>query len=84
MLDNRDVPERLLVFDIALTTANASDESLLGFLQGHMAGHFVDHFIIISFHWKLKGKYLYEIHRGGVRSMAGMLVMSKWQCNANQ
>lgn len=84
MLDNRNIPERLLVFDKALTTANASDESLLGFLQAHMAGLLVDHFISISFHWKLKGKYLYEIHGGGGRSAAGMLVMGKWQCDRNQ
>lgn len=45
MLDNRNVSERLLGFDIALTTANASDESLLGFLQAHMAEFSVHDFI---------------------------------------
>lgn len=45
MLDNRNVSERLLGFDIALTTANASDESLLGFLQAHMAELSVHDFI---------------------------------------
>lgn len=33
MLGNRNVPEGLLGFDIALTMANASDESLLGFFK---------------------------------------------------
>lgn len=61
MLDNRNVSERLLGFDIALTTANASDESLLGFLQAHTAELLVHRFISIIFHWKLKGKYLHAI-----------------------
>lgn len=83
MFDNRNVPERLLVFDIALTTANASDESLFGFFQAHTAGLLVAHFTSTSFHWKIQGKYLYEIH-GGVRSIAGTLVMDRSQCNTNQ
>lgn len=45
MLDNKNVSERLLGFDIALTTANASDESLLGFLQAHMAELLVHDFV---------------------------------------
>lgn len=57
MLGNRNFPEALLGFDIALTMANASDESLLGFLQTHIAVLLVDHFISINFNCKLKGKY---------------------------
>lgn len=57
MLGNRDVPERLLGFDIALTMANASDESLLGLVQTHIAVLLVDYFISINFNCKLKGKY---------------------------
>lgn len=43
-----------------------------------MAELLVHHFISISFHWKQKGKYLYEIWEGGGggrRNVGGILVM---------
>lgn len=56
MLDNKNVSERLLGFDIALTTANASDESLLGFLQAHMAELLVHDFVKHYFPLETKRK----------------------------